>query len=483
MFNHSKKNKIINSANTLLILALFILITGLAMPVQAKEVCCEIQQKNSDFCNGSVDYELAADSCTELPNLPSPDCIISITETSIDKCKGQTQTPVEPSAPLIITPQVSIPGTDFVSQTGITIPASGKVLADYIVAIFKYSAGIIGVIAAIVLMYAGIRWLTAGGNQNSVAEAKKYITGSLSGLILTLCAFLLLSTINTDLVALKIPNITYIKNVPLESLSDEEYEANTETSYPMVEREKVSLENMQLSIYKKPSFLDGYTKQIYSFLNIQEALAQSYSPPGHDGVPLIRQCGQELTYQNYSRQGDVECSCTENKERDNSVCKTPKNGKPYSTICSSGCGIISLQMVVSSYYDSFGGKSTTSPEATMYIANYMQDKPGEYRKCNDGTKKVGLVAFANHIGMTAETINIDKADQLLEEGYPIMASVNAKSPCTDGAHWIVLTGKSSDGQYYTVNNPSKGHAKECGNSVLISGLKAGLQTLLFIHPK
>jgi hypothetical protein len=117
--------------------------------------------------------------------------------------------------PLQFAPQVSVPDSDFTSGETYDVPENTALFSEYIVAIFKYSIGIVGIISTIVLMFGGIRWLTAGGNKEIITDARNYITGSLGGLILSLGSFLMLSTINTNLVNLKITNIAPIQKLDL----------------------------------------------------------------------------------------------------------------------------------------------------------------------------------------------------------------------------------------------------------------------------
>ena len=133
----------------------------------------------------------------------------------IDKPKPVTTR--EEGSPLEFTPGVTIPGDNspYVAGQAVKLPESTKALADYIIAIFKYAIGVIGIIASIVLMFGGIRWLTAGGNADAISEAKTFIGGSLTGLILALGSFLLLSTINTSLVNFNIHAVKKIQNMDL----------------------------------------------------------------------------------------------------------------------------------------------------------------------------------------------------------------------------------------------------------------------------
>lgn len=73
-------------------------------------------------------------------------------------------------------------------------------IGDYIANIYKYGIGIVGILAAVVLMFGGVVWLTAGGNQSRIGEAKSWITASLTGLVLALTSYMILYQINPDLV-------------------------------------------------------------------------------------------------------------------------------------------------------------------------------------------------------------------------------------------------------------------------------------------
>jgi hypothetical protein len=73
-------------------------------------------------------------------------------------------------------------------------------LGEYIRDIYKYAVGIVGILAAVVLMFGGVVWLTAGGNQTRIGEAKAWIGASLTGLIIVLTSYMILYTVNPDLV-------------------------------------------------------------------------------------------------------------------------------------------------------------------------------------------------------------------------------------------------------------------------------------------
>jgi len=110
-------------------------------------------------------------------------------------------------------PQVDIPGMDKEFGTadlktgGYAIPGSTASIAKYIRVIYKYAIGIVGILAAVVLMIGGVLWIVAGGNATAIGEAKSWIGASLTGLVIALCSYLILATVNPALVDFKTTTI------------------------------------------------------------------------------------------------------------------------------------------------------------------------------------------------------------------------------------------------------------------------------------
>jgi hypothetical protein len=103
------------------------------------------------------------------------------------------------SKPIEMNLQVPIPG---LNSHIVFEPNTGKI-AEYIKAIYNYAIGIVGILAAVVMMIGGLMWITAGGNTSNIGEAKAMITASLTGLVLVLTSYLLLSMVNPALVNLQ----------------------------------------------------------------------------------------------------------------------------------------------------------------------------------------------------------------------------------------------------------------------------------------
>ncbi|MFA4987802.1 MAG: pilin, partial [Candidatus Brocadiia bacterium] len=69
--------------------------------------------------------------------------------------------------------------------------------------LYKYAVAIVSIIAVIMVMVGGLRWLTAGGSATAISAAKETISGATVGLTLLLGSYLVLYTINPALVNFK----------------------------------------------------------------------------------------------------------------------------------------------------------------------------------------------------------------------------------------------------------------------------------------
>ncbi len=76
-------------------------------------------------------------------------------------------------------------------------------IGQYIAGIYQYAIGIVGILAAVVLMFGGIIWLTAGGSATQITNAKAWIGASLTGLVIALCSYMILYMVNPDLTIFK----------------------------------------------------------------------------------------------------------------------------------------------------------------------------------------------------------------------------------------------------------------------------------------
>ncbi len=84
----------------------------------------------------------------------------------------------------------------------------GQELPSYINYLFIFGLGTIAVLALAQMMVGGLTYILAAGNVAKVENAKDTIKQALLGLGLLLVSYLLLRTINPDLVNLRNPNLT-----------------------------------------------------------------------------------------------------------------------------------------------------------------------------------------------------------------------------------------------------------------------------------
>ncbi len=109
---------------------------------------------------------------------------------------------------------------------GIKIEGVGEVkdIAEYIALIYKYTVGVGAILATAMIVWGGIVYLTAGGVPERITRAKEYISNALIGLVLLYTSYLLLQTLNPDLVKLRMPRVYMIRPIYAGSLYCNELE-------------------------------------------------------------------------------------------------------------------------------------------------------------------------------------------------------------------------------------------------------------------
>lgn len=98
--------------------------------------------------------------------------------------------------------EVPLPGIG--GEPGIT---TTPFLPDYIKYIFNFTLGIGGLIVFGVLLYSGFNFLTSVGNPSKMADSKDRIFSALLGLVVLLGSWLLLTTINPELIKINPANL------------------------------------------------------------------------------------------------------------------------------------------------------------------------------------------------------------------------------------------------------------------------------------
>jgi len=79
-----------------------------------------------------------------------------------------------------------------------------KNLPCFIIGIYTYFAGVAGILATVMIMYGGLKYVTSFGNQQRITEAKDTVFSAMTGLVLTLVSYVLLYWINPNLTSFKL---------------------------------------------------------------------------------------------------------------------------------------------------------------------------------------------------------------------------------------------------------------------------------------
>lgn len=97
---------------------------------------------------------------------------------------------------------------EYTLQTPLPVQAAGEGLVGYINSLYVLALGLSGVTALGVITYGGILYISSAGNSSIQGDAKDRIYKALIGLGLLVGSFLILYTINPDLVNLTDPKFT-----------------------------------------------------------------------------------------------------------------------------------------------------------------------------------------------------------------------------------------------------------------------------------
>ncbi len=72
---------------------------------------------------------------------------------------------------------------------GSTFTLGSAGLEQTVINIVQWVLGLLGLVAVIMILIGGFQWMTAGGNEEKVASAKKIISAAVIGLIVVLLAW------------------------------------------------------------------------------------------------------------------------------------------------------------------------------------------------------------------------------------------------------------------------------------------------------
>ncbi|MEK7560931.1 MAG: pilin [Patescibacteria group bacterium] len=94
------------------------------------------------------------------------------------------------------------PAQKELAQTGLEFLGVGPnpTLSQLLAALYKFGIGIAGIGAFLMIVAGGVRYMASAGNPHQIGEARKMIRNAFIGLAIALLSFLILYTINPDLV-------------------------------------------------------------------------------------------------------------------------------------------------------------------------------------------------------------------------------------------------------------------------------------------
>lgn len=113
------------------------------------------------------------------------------------------------TAPLTFTPNVPIPGL-FDEKN---IPIDETFFGRYVSSFYIFFAGVAGILAVVVMMWGGFHYITSAGNPQKMKQGQEIISNAVIGLILVLTSYVLLRTINPNLLSLNLTSLSYVPQI------------------------------------------------------------------------------------------------------------------------------------------------------------------------------------------------------------------------------------------------------------------------------
>ncbi len=90
-------------------------------------------------------------------------------------------------------------GLDTVGQAYGNDTNQPRDIRGVVVDIIRIVLGFLGLISVILIVYAGFRWMTSGGNEETVSSSKKILIAGVIGLVIILSAYALADLIITQI--------------------------------------------------------------------------------------------------------------------------------------------------------------------------------------------------------------------------------------------------------------------------------------------
>lgn len=99
------------------------------------------------------------------------------------------QNPIQPTGPGGL-------GLEYASETGL----GQKDIRVTVASIIRTAMGLLGIVAVVIILIGGFKWMTSGGSEEGAEEGKKYIFSGIIGLAIILSAYALATYVINSLV-------------------------------------------------------------------------------------------------------------------------------------------------------------------------------------------------------------------------------------------------------------------------------------------
>ena len=159
---------------------------------------------------------------------------------------------------------------------GAEAPSADTTLPGYVKYIFNFAIIVGGILCFAVLVFSGFFYLSSAGNPAIMSEAKSRLMSGIAGLILLLCSYLILITINPQLVIFNLPELTKPEQTEPHEYTPPEIPTTTYQEIPL----GVLIENIlakNISCFDKDENLINCQSEKL----IESAVTDEFSPDSH----------------------------------------------------------------------------------------------------------------------------------------------------------------------------------------------------------
>jgi D-alanyl-D-alanine dipeptidase len=111
----------------------------------------------------------------------------------------------------LILEYVSGPSDRYSLEQPIAGASSVATIGEYIQLVYQFAVGLASIIAVVLIMVGGLRWIAAAGNESAITQAKEMITSAVLGLIIAMLSYTILLFLNPTLLDIE----TKIAKIPL----------------------------------------------------------------------------------------------------------------------------------------------------------------------------------------------------------------------------------------------------------------------------